>query len=304
MSARKPVEIRRLGNALAAEIMGLDLSGPVSDETVAMVRRAWLEHLVLVIRDQDITPAQHVAFTACLGEPERANALSHYNHPEHPEIFMVTNHMIGGKRSETRNTGRQWHSDLSYTLRPPMGSLLHAREIPEVGGDTMFANMYRAYETLSGPMRAFVDPLWAVHDFVNSKDIAKRDPATVEAMKQRTPPVAQPVVRVHPETGRRALYVHEAATVRVEGLSASESRALLDFLFQHTAEHENVYRHRWRLHDIVMWDNRCVSHVALFDYSHSSPRHMFRTTLVGTPSGRALSRDALAESDPREVVAG
>lgn len=296
------LNIRRLGNVIGAEILGLDLTRPVSDATVAEIRRAWLEHMVLVLRGQDITPEQHVAFSARLGEPERGNALSHYNHPQHPEIFMVTNHMINGKISETRNTGRQWHSDLSYTLRPPMGSLLHAREIPEVGGDTMFANMARAYETLSPAMQAFLDPLWAVHDFMNSKDMAKRDPATVEAMKARTPPVAQPVVRVHPETGRKALYVHEAATVAIEGLEAEESRALLDFLFRHCALHEHVYRHRWQLHDIVMWDNRCVAHIALFDYSHDSPRHMFRTTLAGTPSGRALSRGAPAGD--RAVAAG
>lgn len=297
------LEINSLGNALGAEILGLDLSAPLRDSTVADIRQAWLDHLVLVLRGQNITPRQHIDFSARLGEVERGNALSHYNHPDHPEIFMVTNHMIDGKPSETRNTGRQWHSDLSYTLRPPMGSLLNAREIPKVGGDTMFANMYRAYETLSAPLRAFIDPLSAVHDFMNSKDMAKRDPAAVDAMKQRTPPVAQPLVRVHPETGRKALYVHEASTVAIEGLSEGESRVILDLLFHHATSHENVYRHRWQLHDLLMWDNRCVQHIALFDYEHSSPRHMLRTTLVGTPSGRALSREPAAAA-ARAVSAG
>ena len=297
-----PLTVKRLGNVIGAELLGLDLSRPLSDATVAEVRRAWLDNLVLVIRGQDITPAQHVAFSERLGEPERGNALSHYNHPEHPEILMITNHTINGKPSETRNTGRQWHSDLSYTLRPPMGSILHAREIPEAGGDTMFSNMYAAYETLSPAMQAFLEPLQAVHDFMNSKDMARRDPATVEAMKQRTPPVAQPVVRVHPETGRKALYVHEAATMSIEGLAPEESRAILDFLFRHCETHEHIYRHRWQLHDIVMWDNRCVSHIALFDYSHSSPRHMLRTTLIGTPSGSVRSRGTPAEL--RAVAAG
>ena len=290
------MRIRPLSNSLGAELLDLDLAHPLPVEEVMALRQAWLDHLVLLVRDQDLTPAQHIAFSAQLGEVERGNALSHYNHPDYPEIFMVTNHQINGKPSETRNTGRQWHSDLSYTLRPPLGSLLHAREIPPVGGDTMFANMYRAYETLSPPVQHFLEGLWAEHDFANSRDIARRDQNVVAEMKRRTPPVAQPVVRVHPETGRKALFVHEAATVRIVGLGEAESRAVLDMLFAHSTAHENVYRHKWRVHDLLMWDNRASMHIALADYDHASPRHMLRTTLVGTPSGYALSR-----TQPRAV---
>jgi taurine dioxygenase len=285
------LEIVRLANALGAEVRGVDLRDPPAADTINAIERAWLEHHVLLFREQKLTPAQLIAFTERLGEIERKNALSHYSHPEFPEIFMVTNHPIGGKPSETRNTGRQWHSDLCYTLRPPRGSLLHAQEVPPVGGDTMFANMQRAYETLSAPIRAMLEPLWAVTDFANSRDIARRDPNVVAEMKRRTPPVAQPVIRTNPETGRKALYVNEAATVRIIDLHPAESRAILDFLFNHSVVHENVYRHRWQVHDLLMWDNYSTIHIALADYEHSSPRHMFRTTLIGSPSGRALTRD-------------
>jgi taurine dioxygenase len=165
------LELRPLSFALGVEVIGIDLRSPIDKPTAAAIKQAWHDNCVLLFREQDITPEQHVEFSRCLGEVEAGNALSHYNHPDHPEIFMVTNHMVNGKPSETRDTGRQWHSDLSYTLRPAAGSLLHAREIPPTGGDTLFANMYRAYDTLSETMKKFIEPLWAVHDFWNSRDI-------------------------------------------------------------------------------------------------------------------------------------
>ncbi|GAA5236264.1 TauD/TfdA dioxygenase family protein [Verticiella sediminum] len=282
--------LRPLSFALGAEVLGIDLREPLDAATVDEIRQAWTREGVLLFREQDITPAQHVAFTRALGEVEVGNALSHYNHPDHPEIFVVTNHLVNGKPSETRDTGRKWHSDLSYTTRPAAGSLLHAQEIPRVGGDTLFANMYRAYDMLSPAMQAFLEPLWAVHDFWNSSDIKKREPQVVAEMLRRTPPVAQPVVRVHPDTGRKALYVHELSTVRMLDLGEGESDALLKFLFAHCADPENQYRHQWRRHDLLMWDNRCTMHIALPNYDRSEGRHMFRTTLVGTPSGRVVER--------------
>jgi taurine dioxygenase len=284
------LQLRPLSFALGAEVIALDLRAPVSESLASEIREAWLKYSVLLFRDQDITPEQHVAFSRSLGEVEVGNALSHYNHPEYPEIFMVTNHMVNGKPSETKDTGRQWHSDLSYTTRPAAGSLLHAREVPPVGGDTLFASMYRAYDTLSEPMKRFIEPLSAVHDFWNSKDIKKRDPTVVARMLKNTPPVAQPVVRVHPETGRKALYVHEAATSRILELRETESDAFLKLLFEHSTAVENQYRHQWRLLDLLVWDNRCTMHIALADYDRSQGRHMFRTTLIGTPSGRVLER--------------
>src|SRR5688500_17089794 len=149
----------RLSNALGAEVMGVDLAKPLSDADFEAIRSAWHEHLVLLFRGQQLSPQEHIVFSRRFGDLDRHEALPRYRHPDHAEIFMVTNHEIDGKPSATRNTGRQWHNDMSYTTRPALGSLLYCRESPPVGGDTMFANMYRAYEALSAPMRHFLDPL-------------------------------------------------------------------------------------------------------------------------------------------------
>lgn len=290
------MKLRRLSNALGAEVEGVDLSVPLAESGIAALRAAWHEHLVLLFRDQMLTPGQHIAFSRYFGDLDRHEALPRYRHPDHPEIFMITNHEVDGKPSATRNTGRQWHNDLSYTQRPANGALLYCRECPPVGGDTMFANMYVAYETLSAPMRRFLDPLWAVHDIMGSRDLRRRDPEQVAELRRLNPPVAQPVVRVHPETGRASLNVHEMMTTHFVGMTRAESRPILDFLHVHSTPHENVYRHQWRVNDLLMWDNRCTLHIALADYEHSSPRHMMRTTLMGEPSGRIVDGGEVAGS--------
>ena len=284
------MQVQRVANGLGARIEGVDLARPVDGDTFDRIRHALLEHLVLIFPAQDITPEQHIAFSRRFGELDRHEALPHYRHPDHPEILMVTNHRINGRPSETRNTGRQWHIDLSYTLRPSLGALLHCKEIPEVGGDTLFTNMYLAYETLSAPLRAFLDGLDAVHDFTTIKANAHRDPAQLANLTKLNPPVAQRVVQVHPETGRRSLYVTEMLTSHFVGMSVDESRPILRFLFDHSVQPEFTYRHRWQVGDLVMWDNRCTMHLALSDFDASSPRHMFRTTLQGTPSGYLYQR--------------
>lgn len=152
----------------------------------------------------------------------------------------------------------------------------------------MFANMYRAYESLTPGMRALLDPLWAVHDVMGSRDLRTRDPQQVAELRRLNPPVAQPVVRTHPETGRKALYVNEMLSTHFTGLTAEESRPILQFLFEHSTPHENVYRHPWHVNDLLMWDNRCTIHIALADYEHSSPRHMLRTTILGEALGRLV----------------
>ena len=289
------MEVRRLANALGAEISGIDLAHPLSAAQADAVRAAWHEHLVLLFRNQRLSPDAHIAFSRHFGELDRHEALPRYRHPDHPEIFMITNHEVDGKASATRNTGRQWHNDMSYTVRPAMGSLLYCRECPSVAGDTMFANMVRAYETLSKPMRDFLDPLWAVHDVMGSRDLRKRDPAQIAEIRKLTPPVAQPVVRTHPATGRKALNVHEMMCTHFVGMTREESRPILEFLYEHSTPHENVYRHRWQVDDLLMWDNRCTLHIALADYEHTSPRHMLRTTLLGEPMGRIVGDDEVAK---------
>jgi taurine dioxygenase len=288
------MEIRRLSYGLGAEIRGVDLRESLDDATSRAIRQAWLDHNVLVLRDQDITPEQQIRFSRLFG-PVEDYPLAHYRLKGHPEIFLLTNQPIEGKPSETRNAGRHWHSDLSFTSKPALGSILRCIEIPDVGGTTLFANQYLAYDTLSAKFRALIDDLWAVHElFSKTKDLRNLDQGQVRDMKKENPRIAQPVVRVHPETGRKALYVSVAVTTQIVGMSKDESDAILEFLFEHQVQSHFTYRHVWRPHDIVMWDNRCTLHMAVPDHDHSQPRVMYRTTVTGTPSGRILNEDSAA----------
>lgn len=280
------VDVQRVANGLGACVRGVDLSRDMDDATFASIHAAFLEHLVLVFPGQHATPERQIAFSRRFGELDQHESLPHYRHPQHPEILLITNQPVGGKPSETRNTGRQWHIDLSYTLQPSTGALLHCKEIPDVGGDTMFANMYLAHEALSDPLRRFLQSLDAIHDFNIIKANAKRDPEQLASLSKRNPAVVQPVVRVHEETGRRSLYVTEMVTSQFVGMTEEESRPLLEYLFRHSVQPEFTYRHRWQVGDLVMWDNRCTMHLALADFDQSKPRHMLRTTLKGRPSGR------------------
>jgi taurine dioxygenase len=210
-----------------------------------------------------------------------------YNrHPDHPELYIVTNKVIDGRPSDTRNTGREWHSDGAYKLKPSMGSFLYSREIPPVGGDTLFTNMYMAYDTLSPTMKQVIDPLSAINDRGAAKNNRYVASERVAERIKLAPPVVNPVVRVHPDTGRKALYVNPNVTTCIEGMTYEESRPLLEFLFAHSVKQEFIFRHHWNVHDLVMWDNRCTMHLAPPDFDMSQPRYMLRTTLEGTPVGR------------------
>jgi taurine dioxygenase len=288
------MEIRRLSYGLGAEIRGVDLRGAVNEDTARAIRRAWLDNNVLVLPDQNITPEPQIRFSRLFG-PVEDYPLAHYRLKGHPEIFQLTNQPVDGKLSETRNAGRHWHSDLSFTAKPALGSILRCIEIPEVGGTTLFANQYMAYDTLSAKFRSMIDDLWAVHElFSKTKDLRNLDQGQVRDMKKENPRIAQPVVRVHPETGRKALYVSVAVTTQIVGLSKDESDAILEFLFEHQVQSQFTYRHTWRPNDIVMWDNRCTLHMAVPDHDHSQPRVMHRTTVTGTPSGQILNEDSAA----------
>lgn len=284
--------VRRLSNALGAEIEGVDLREEQSEEAKAFLRQAFLDHGILLFRNQDITPEQHIQFTRIFGTVETNDAVPDYRHPEHPQIVLVTNEKRDGKLSPTRNIGRQWHSDHSMTTRPTLGSLLHAQELPDTGGDTMFANMYMAYELLSAGLKAMLDPLWAVHDALNARHLRGRPADELAAKRKRIPPVAQPVIRTHPETGRKALYVSEMLTSHFVGMTEDESRPLLEYLFRMSTSPELVYRHQWRRHDLMMWDNRCVMHNALADFDETKTRTMRRTALVGEPLGYVITEAA------------
>ena len=282
------ISVEPLGYALGAAVTGLDLTRDVSVEDMAAVHAAWLKHLVLVFPDQRITPAQHMGFSARFGTLDKHDSQPrNYLDPEHAELLMITNKAVDGKPSDTRNTGRNWHTDLTFTLRPAKGALLLCRENPPVGGDTMWANLYLAYETLSTKMQAFVGTLEAIHDASLIKNIEQRDPVKVAELKAKNPPVVHPVVRTHPETGRKSLLVGQRIR-RFVGLSDEESAAILGFLNEHAMSPEFVYRHRWSVNDLVLWDNRCTQHIALPDFDQRLARHMVRCSLEGEETGHLM----------------
>jgi taurine dioxygenase len=274
---------RKLAAQIGTEILLDTPLSQVDDATFREIQAAWRADGVLVFRGQPMTHAEHVRFSARFGPLDDHRTLPRVRDPEVHEILPVTNQVVAGRRLPV---GRQWHSDMSYTLTPPRGSLLRCEVIPPVGGDTMFANMTAAYDTLSATMKSVVDDLWAVHDLTLARHNQGRP--DIDEVRRNTPPTAQPVVRVHAETGRKALYVSEMVTSRIVGMSEEESRAILDYLFRHSVRPEFTYRHRWRPGDLIAWDNRCAMHLALDDYDLEVPRKLYRTTLLGDPLGHPV----------------
>jgi taurine dioxygenase len=284
------LQLRRLSHALGAEVCDIDVT-QVSETAFGEIYRAFLAHGILLFRDQDITREEHIEFSRRFGELDRHDALPRDRHPRYPELLRVTNEPNpDGTPSDTRYTGRQWHSDMSFTTQPSLGSLLRCFVVPEVGGDTLFASMYLAYDTLSDGMKKLIADLHGIH-LSGTRKIANETTGIARADEQRklNPPVAQPVVRVHPETGRKALYLGDKVK-RFEGMTEEESRPLIDYLNRHATRPEFVYRHQWRANDIVAWDNRCTMHQALGDFDETQLRHMERTTVLGSPSGYVVAQ--------------
>jgi taurine dioxygenase len=275
------MEIKRLSHALGALVTGLDLTERVSDADFATVHKAFLENGVLVFRGKEITREQHIAFSRRFGELDIDKSPD--SDPQFPELTIVTTRpQADGKPSESRYTGQLWHTDIPFSLTPALGSLLRCVERPDVGGDTQFANMYLAYDTLSDGMKKILDGLEGIHQ--RARKFTGPVSAERETYLKTVRPVAQPAVRVHPETGRKALYLGEKVKQFV-GLTEAESAPLLEYLNKHAFRPQFVYRHTWQKNDIVMWDNRCMQHLAVGDVDPTAIRHMERTTIRGTPSG-------------------
>ncbi|WP_244114538.1 TauD/TfdA dioxygenase family protein [Burkholderia gladioli] len=269
--------------ALGAEIVGLDLSRPIGEDDFARIHRAHLDHHVVVFRDQRITPDEHVAFSARFG-PLQRHVLAQFALPGHPEVLIVSNILENGQPIGLGDAGHFWHSDLSYKEKPSLGSLLHAQELPAEGGDTLFANMHLAWDALPKALKREVEGRRAEHTYLaRYAELQARSPwrpnLTPEQIAQ-VKAVDHPIVRTHPETGRRALFVSEHFTTRIVGLPEDESRALLDELFAHSVRDEFVYRHQWREHDLVFWDNRSLMHLAAGTPDHLR-RKLYRTTIEG-----------------------
>jgi len=183
-----------------------------------------------------------------------------------PELAVLSTIPVDGKPSPTEMVGRHWHSDLSYTTRPPLGSIFHAQILPEIGGDTLFTSTAAAYDALSDTMKKVIEPLWAVHDYMQVESMKRRDPAIVAQLGKNNPPVEQPIVRVHEETGRKTLYVGDQLSRRIVGMTERESAPLLRFLCEHMVDPLFTYRQKWQKNDIIMWDNRSTMHLALADF--------------------------------------
>ena len=269
--------VHPVAGALGVEISGVDLSQPVSDETILALRRVWLEHLVIFFRDQDLSPAQFLAFGRRFGDVIEYPFVKGL--PDYPEIIPVLK-----LEHERVNFGGVWHSDTAYLDVPPMASMLIAREIPPYGGDTLFANMYLAYETLSDGMKQMLEGLVAINGSAKADASRTREDRMKDSGRdvRKEYVAAHPVVRRHPETGRRALYVNIAHTVRFDAMSEEESAPLLDYLFHHQTRPEFTCRFRWRPGSIAFWDNRCAQHNAVNDYA-GHRRLLHRITLAGDP---------------------
>lgn len=269
------IDVQPIAGALGAVIGGVDLAGALPEATLHEIRRAWLEHLVVFFRGQTLAPADLLAFARRLGTPVEYPFVGGID--GFPEIIAVTK-----LPEETVNFGGIWHSDTVYLERPPMATVLVAREVPPFGGDTMFANMYAAYAALSPGMQQLLDGLRAVHSSALA-DVSKtrEDRIREHGTGSDEEYVAEhPVVRTHPETGRRALYVNVAHTVRFVGMTEEESRPLLRFLFAHSVRPEFTCRFSWQVGSLALWDNRCAMHNPVNDY-HGYRRSMHRISLAG-----------------------
>ena len=269
-------QIQRSAGALGAEILGVDLAAGLTESLAARIRQVFLEHQVVFFRDQQLTSEQFLAFARAMGQPV-----------EYPFVKGIDGHpvIIEVKKLEHERTnfGGIWHSDTTYLEQPPMGSMLLAREVPPYGGDTLFASQYAAYEALSEGMRKLLDPLQAISSSAKA-DVSKTredriaSDGRADARKDYT--ATHPVVRTHPETGRKALYVNVAHTVRFDGMTEEESAPLLHFLYQHQVRPEYTCRFSWKPGSLAFWDNRCVQHNPVNDY-HGHRRVMHRITLAG-----------------------
>ena len=266
----------RIAGALGGEIIGVDLSQDLGDDAIAEVRRAWLDHLVIFFRGQDLTSEQFLAIARRFGEVVEYPFIKGID--RFPEITPVVK-----LEHEEVNFGGLWHTDTAYLERPPMGTMLLAREVPPCGGDTVFANMYLAYETLSPGLQRLLDGLVAVNssakaDVTKTREDRVRDGARTDAKREYV--AEHPVVRTHPETGRKALYVNGGHTVRFKDMTEAESTPLLQYLFAHQQRAEFTCRFRWEVGSIAFWDNRCTQHNPVNDY-HGHRRVMHRVTLAG-----------------------
>lgn len=255
------MDVTPIAGALGAEISGIDLTRPLPDEDFASLHQAWLDYEVVFFRDQAITPEAHAALADRFGTPQLHEAYPHVD--GYPQITILENDEANPSKIE------KWHTDMTFRQNPPLGSILHGVIIPARGGDTLFASMSAAFEDLSDSMQQFLSGLTAIHDFSHGFRESLAEPGGRERLAQMVadnPPVEHPVVRTHPESGKRCIYVNSLFTVAIKGMKQKESDALLSFLFDHVTTPEYACRFHWQANSIAFWDNRIVQHKPVNDY--------------------------------------
>jgi len=279
------IQIRPSGAALGAEIVGADLTQPLDDATFAQIRDAFYKHEVVCFRGRELSDDDHIRFSARFGELRKLK-IGNPLHDHHPEIFVISNIKKAGQYIGSYDAGIFWHTDGAYLARPHAVSALRALQVPvgngRVLGDTQYASSTAAYDALSERMKQRIDGLQAVHSILQRLDKTQQSGGKKDyndAVKA-SPEATHPLVRIHPVTGRKCLYVTEGYTSHIVGLPEDESRDLIRELTQHCIKPEFIYRHRWQQHDLVMWDDCSTTHKATFDYPAETPRLMHRTTVV------------------------
>jgi taurine dioxygenase len=276
-------DVRPIADSFGAEIIGLDLTLPLNEADFARVHRAHLDHHVVVFRDQQISPQQQIDFSRRFGVLQ-IHVLKQFLLADHPEILIVSNIVENGQPLGLGDAGKYWHSDLSYKELPSLGSMLYAQELPSEGGDTLFADMHRAWDTLPAHLRAAVEGRKAVHSYTaryrDGHNAQNWRPTLSAEQLAQVVVVSHPIVRTHPENGRKALFVSEGFTTHIVGLPEDESQQILNELYAHSVRPENVYRHQWQDRDMVFWDNRSLIHLAGGTPDHLR-RRLHRTTIQG-----------------------
>ena len=279
------MQVTRLTPTFAADITGIDVANGLSDATFGVINDAFLAHQVIVIRSQRLSPEQQKAFSRRFAALEM-HISSANKHPDHPEMLILSNRKVDGKWVGATNAGDEWHTDTHYTERPANCTMLHALEVPEEGGETGFINTYAAYEALPEQTKRRIASLRGVNSWNRLKNPRVKVPAQHGDGRSiydiGHPDVLHPIVRTHPETGRKALYVSPRHTLFVEGMDGDESAALLQELFDAQQRPEFRYIHKWRLGDVLIWDNRCTLHKGMGGIRPPGIRHLHRTMMVGT----------------------
>lgn len=282
MNEYKCIDVKPFGANIGAEIKGIDITSPLEKETVREIKAAWQTHLVLLFREQNLEPEQHMSFAQNFGEPQTAGfvpTLKEFPFIRHQELNKNPEEKI----SKIGGANLIWHHDDSFWEMPSKGSILHALDVPHVGGDTLFVSMIAAYNALSKEMQSIVDNLTCYHDltfYIQDTIIEEMGIQALERIKKENPPVEHPLVVVQPKTGKKALYVDEMHVSQIKEMHPEESKWLLEFLYQHTSKPEFQCRIRWSNNAVIMWDNLCVKHRGVHDFG-TAHREMQRVALVG-----------------------